>query len=83
MAFNRITSLSTAQSIAAPTTRVAGIRLQPETQDVRIRMDGTAPTATVGWRLTAGQIYEFVGDLGQLQVIEVAASASLNWAYFT
>ena len=52
--------------------------LMPETQGIRIRDDGTDPTATVGFLIPAGTIYEYKGDPSKLRIIEDAASATLN-----
>ena len=58
-----------------------GLLLQAEDQNVRWRVGGTAPTASVGHILFAGdQPYLLLGSqaVRQLKVIEVAASAKLN-----
>jgi len=52
--------------------------LMPEAQGIRIRDDGTDPTATVGFLITAGTIYEYKGDTSKLKIIEDAASTTLN-----
>lgn len=59
---------------------VAGriLMLNPETQAIRIRDDGTAPTTSVGLLIPAGTIYEYKGDTSKLKIIEDAASSTLN-----
>ena len=52
--------------------------LMPESQGIRIRDDGTDPTATVGFLIPAGTCYEYKGDPSKLRIIEDAASATLN-----
>lgn len=54
----------------------------PETQAVRWRDDGTAPTATVGYPLAVGAELKYDGDLNKIRFIEQAASAKLNITYF-
>lgn len=57
--------------------------ITPESQGVRWRADGTDPTASVGYPLPVGA--ELVCDTAQLaeiKFIQMAATASLNVAYF-
>jgi hypothetical protein len=53
-----------------------------ETQDVRWRDDGTAPTSSVGMLLKAGTIFQYDGDLNKIQFIEVTGSAKVNISYY-
>lgn len=79
--YQQITSLSTATALTVPN----GARLAviiPQTQAVRFRDDGTAPSASVGLPLAVGQPMEYDGNLRALQFIEQAASAALNIAYY-
>lgn len=59
------------------------VQLQAETQNVRYRLDGTAPTASVGMLLIAGDAPIQIPVKGShgLKVIEVAASAKLNYHF--
>ena len=52
--------------------------IQAETQNVRYRDDGTAPTASVGTILVTNSILTYAGPLSVVQFIEVAATAKLN-----
>jgi hypothetical protein len=90
MGYQQITSLSSATKLTVTqrdlnglvgTTRIAIIT--PETQGVRWRDDGTAPTASVGMPLAAGVTLQYDGDLSQIQFIEQAASAKLNVTYYS
>jgi hypothetical protein len=54
------------------------LMLNPETQAIRIRDDGTDPTTTVGLLIPAGACYEYKGDTRKLRIIEAAASSTLN-----
>lgn len=81
--FQQITALSTATALTVP-AKSRFVLLQCEGANVRFRDDGTAPTATVGMLLTAGAapwLYE--GDnLSALKLIQVAAGATLNAAFY-
>ena len=82
--FEQLTSLSA--STALPFTGITGdcvgVRLQAEAQNVRMRTDETAPTASAGEILYAGDPpTEYFGDLSKLRFIEVTASAKLNVTY--
>jgi hypothetical protein len=77
----QITTLSSAVGLTFPTgARLALI--QPETQSIRWRDDGTNPTASVGLVLNAGDTLPYTGDLALFKVIETTASAKLNVAYY-
>ncbi len=84
LGYQQIASLSGAQSLTVP----AGTKLiliTPETQAVRWRDDGTAPTATVGYPLAAGSELRYTGTaagMRAIQVIEQTASAKLNITYY-
>lgn len=80
--FQQITDLSAAVALTVPSgARVAMV--QAETQDVRWRDDGTAPTTTVGMLVTAGDpAVLMVGDLAAVEFIETSASAVLNVTYY-
>ncbi len=86
LGYQQITSLSgsTALTIAIDeNARNAGRAIiSPETQNVRWRDDGTAPTASVGYLLAAGSELVYEGSLDKLRFIEVTASAKLNICYY-
>jgi hypothetical protein len=82
--YQQITSLSSATSLTVPDGCFMAI-ITPETQGVRWRDDGTAPTASVGMPLSAGASFKYTGGydgLKALKFIEQAASAKLNVAYY-
>lgn len=56
--------------------------IQATGQNVRWRDDGTAPSATVGIQLAAGDSFLYVGKLSALQFIEEAAGGILNVSYY-
>jgi len=76
------TSLSSAATIAVP-PRATYMMAQAQTQNVRLRFDGTAPTATVGFLLTAGgePVLIPVPSNGQVKAIETTASAKLDYQF--
>lgn len=92
----QVTSLATAVSVSAslPTgtgTVVGGsdtysdinvVLMQAESQNIRWRDDGTAPTASVGMVLAAGESFLFEGNINNLKVIETTASAKLNLNFY-
>lgn len=82
LGYQQITSLATAQALTVPTGATFAL-IVPETKDVRWRPDGstTAPTASVGMPLAAGQPLVYSGDLAAIRFIEQAASAKLNIFY--
>ena len=78
--FTQITDLSSVVSCPSPTGTT--VIFQAETNDVRWRPDGTAPTASVGFLLTAGSSACFVGDLSKVKFIQVGAGSTLNVSVF-
>jgi hypothetical protein len=90
LGYQQITSLSAATSLTVPTTDLNGLNcrpaialITPETQAVRWRDDGVAPTASVGMPLAAGVTLQYDGDLKAIQFIEQSASSKLNITYYT
>jgi hypothetical protein len=82
--FEQIASLSS--STALPFTSISGdcigVRVQAETQNVRMRTDGSAPTSSVGEIVYSGDPpTQYFGDLSKLRFIEATASAKLNVTY--
>lgn len=76
-------SLSGAVTLTVPAGANA-LRIQALTQNVRIRQDGSAATASVGFRLTAGNDMVTIDGLqpgNTLSVIEETASANLQYQF--
>ena len=65
-------------SLPAPLTVCVG----GETQNVRWRDDGTAPTASVGMPLAAGETLNYDGDLNRIRFIQQSSGAVLNVSYY-
>lgn len=89
LGYQQITSLSSSTGLTIPTTDAFGNNIKPlialitpETQGVRWRDDGVAPTASVGMPLAAGVTLSYDGDLTKLRFIEQTASAKLNISYY-
>lgn len=79
--YQQITVLSGAAKLSPPANaRIA--RIVCETQAIRWRDDGVAPTATVGMPLAVNTELTYDGDLGAIQFIEQTASAKLNVSYY-
>lgn len=75
------TTISTATTLTRPT---GGNRIlfQALVQNIRYTLDGTTPTASVGFRLTAGDSVEIVmGGVQEVKVIEETASAVVQWQW--
>lgn len=79
--YQQITSLSASAALAVPAGAKAAL-IVAETQAVRWRDDGTAPTATVGMPLAVGNEFWYDGDLSTIRFFEQAASAKLNVSYY-
>jgi len=89
LGYQQLTSLSASTGLTVPTTDAFGNNskplialITPETQAVRWRDDGIAPTATVGMPLAVGVTLSYDGDLNKLRFIEQTASAKLNVSYY-
>ena len=89
LGYQQITSLSAATGLTVPIIDVQGLSckpviaiITPETQAVRWRDDGVAPTASVGMPLAAGVTLQYDGDLTKIQFIEQTASAKINISYY-
>jgi len=88
--YQQITSLSSAQSLTIPNNNPQGLSGTPttaiircETQAVRWRDDGVAPTASVGMPLAVGDTLVYDGDLKKIQFIEQTTSAKLNVSLYS
>lgn len=91
LGYGQDTTLSTASNLPSIPTKdpVTGLSVKPtiamiiaETQSVRWRDDGTAPTASVGMLLPVNTPFIYDGDLNKIQFIETTASASLSVSYY-
>lgn len=79
LGYQQITSLSSAVGLTSIPAGTISVNVQPETQNVRYRDDGTNPTSSVGMILYVGGVYEFkLAQIASMKFIEVTASAKLN-----
>lgn len=78
----RISSLSSAVGLGTIPTGTKLILIQPETQSVRWRDDGTNPTASIGNLLAANSVLSYNGDPQAFKVIETTTSAILNVSFY-
>ena len=81
LGYQQITSLSAATSLTVPANATRAVILA-ETQPVRWRDDGTAPTSTVGMPLPVSSALSYDGDLKAIKFIEQSVSAKLNVSYY-
>ena len=81
LGYQQITDLSSAVGLTVPSGATMAL-ITPETQAVRWRDDGTAPTAAVGMPIAAGAYFTYDGDLKAIRFIEQTASAKLNISYY-
>lgn len=85
LGYQQITSLSASTGLTVPTTgpqRPVRCIITPQTQAVRWRDDGTAPTASIGYPLAVGSELKYDGDLNAIRFIEQVASAAINVTYY-
>ena len=76
LGYSRLTSLGSVST--CPFARGKVVEFQPESQSIRYTLDGSTPTSTVGFLVTAGTTVCYEGDLSLVRFIEIGASATLN-----
>ena len=81
LGYQQITSLSASTALTVPVGATMAL-IVAETQAVRWRDDGTAPTASVGMPLATGASLSYDGDLKAIRFIQQTASAVLNVSYY-
>jgi hypothetical protein len=90
LGYQQITSLSASTALTVPARTPAGAvtrcricNIKVESQAVRWRDDGVAPTAGVGMPLSVGDTLIYDGEIASLRFIEQVAGAKLNVSYYT
>jgi len=63
---------------STPTVAVIAV----ESQGIRWRDDGVAPTSTVGMPVAPGAVLIYDGDLTRFRFIQTAGSATVNVSYY-
>lgn len=81
LGYQQITSLSSSTALTVPAGATLAL-IVPETQNVRWRDDGTAPTASVGMLVPANSSMSYDGDLKAIRFIAATSGAILNVSYY-
>lgn len=83
LGYTQITNLSAAVGPGTIPEGTETVLIQPQTQNVRYRDDGTDPTAAIGMILVALTVYEFsIAQISRMRFIEATASAALNLSFY-
>jgi hypothetical protein len=81
LGYQQITSLSSSTALTIPTGATYAI-ICAETQAVRFRDDGSAPTSSIGMPLAVGACLTYDGNLSLLRFIQQTSSATLDALYY-
>ena len=81
LGYQQITSLTSSTALTVPAGASLAL-IVPETQNVRWRDDGVAPTASVGMLVVANSSMSYDGDLQKIRFIAATAGAVLNVSYY-
>lgn len=82
LGFQALSSLGTATGLTVPTGAAEALIIC-ETQNVRWRDDGTAPTSSTGMLLPVNTPFAyFAVDLTKIQLIQTASSATCDVSYY-
>lgn len=81
LGYQRIVGLAASTALTVP-ARARYALLKTETQPVRWRDDGTAPTTTVGFLLDVGEEFWYTAKLAKFRAIETVATATLHASYY-
>jgi len=81
LGYQQVTGLSSAKGFTVPASAVIAI-MNPVTQNVRWRDDGTNPDASTGMQIVAGEYFTYTGDLSAMKFIEETTSAEMNVSYY-
>lgn len=80
--YQQLTVSSTAVSLTVPAGAEIAV-LHVETDDIRYRDDGTAPTSTIGMRVEQDTTFLACGlALSRLQMIRVTTDATVGVSYY-
>ena len=81
LGYQQITNVSSSVGLTVPQGTTLAL-IVPETQAVRWRDDGIAPSATVGMPIAVGAYFSYDGDLNRIRFFEQIAGAVLNISYY-
>lgn len=79
--YQQLTSLSSSTALTVP-DGTGLVMIQAESQSIRWRDDGTAPTASVGMVIAVGDVLFYTGKSKTIRLIETTASAKANVSYY-
>lgn len=79
--YQQLTSLAASTALTVPTGAIEAL-IVCESQSIRWRDDGVAPTASVGMPLAVGVSFPYMGTLSTLRLIQTTASATCNVSYY-
>lgn len=90
MGYQQIVGAAASTALTIPRIDpVTGLQSMPvqaviicEGAGIRWRDDTTAPTASVGMPIAVGTTFVYDGDLTRLRIIQQAATATINVAYY-
>lgn len=75
-------TVATSTALPSIPTGAAEALVICETQTVRWRDDGVAPTSTVGMPLTANTAFPYTGNLSVIRFIQTTATATCSVSYY-
>lgn len=83
-AVDAATTLTSIVGVQIAARGISLVLITPQTQAIRWRDDGTAPTATIGYPLAVGAELRYTGQgLANLQFISQVAGAIINVAVYS
>ena len=82
LGFEQLTGLSASKGLQSVPDGAVVALFQVDTQNVRWRDDGNAPTSSVGMQLKSEAQMTYNGDLDAIRFIEEAASGVVNVSYY-
>lgn len=78
----QLTSLSAAAGFSSVPAGALLVSISVEGQSVRLRDDGTNPTASVGLLLPVGGPWPYQANLAGVKFIQTAASATISYCFY-
>ena len=82
LGYTQITNLSAAVGLGTIPAGATIAFVSIEGGECRYRDDGTAPTATIGMPIYAGQALQYSGTLSAIQLIQTQATATANISFY-
>lgn len=91
LGYCQMTSVATAKALATANCTTGSVPTQVNNAiaeicvsgaAIRYRDDGTAPTASIGIPVAAGNCFQYSGNIPGLQIIQQAASATIDATFY-